>query len=496
MHLNLRADMEKNLAFDPITFSKLRVTRGSEKLKNILSLKPDKRTKEDIAVVLALLRNTKAFEDYQQETKHELARIMEYQKFEPRRIILKEGHVASCFYIILSGTCLVNKKEMDPRNGETFIRTIDEITSGQSFGEIGLLHDCPRTASVICKNEVEVLLINKEDFIRVVREPLERRREELVQFCRDNHLELNLQDEKVKDNPTAIYTQHYKAGTIICKDIYSSEYLYVVKSGRCNVIAEISKVREGAQNNSQNFSIHDDNWKSDAALKRTVHMLNQRESVHRGWSEHARDEFEKKEKNMTGTFIINGLQVTTPQLEAEAAAEKAKVLAIPETIFTEEEDPFPTTIPDQTDEELFDSKDGVVRTWKRITVATSMVGKKQRRKSHHYLLSGKAKKIYVQLAQLSEGALFGLESILNAQNVESGVNLSLRSEGGEVILVSKKFFASDANLSKALDAASKTTIEYPSAERTLQIIQQQRAWKNYKSDVLEQVYAKRREKSL
>lgn len=50
----------------------------------------------------------------------------------------------------------------------------------------------------------------------------------------------------------------------------------------------------------------------------------------------------------------------------------------------------------------------------------------------------------------------GLESILNAQNVESGVNLSLRSEGGEVILVSKKFFASDANLSKALDAASKT----------------------------------------
>ena len=47
-------------------------------------------------------------------------------------------------------------------------------------------------------------------------------------------------------------------------------------------------------------------------------------------------------------MVMVSFQVTTPQLEAEAAAEKAKVLAIPETIFTEEEDPFPTTLPDQT----------------------------------------------------------------------------------------------------------------------------------------------------
>lgn len=55
-------------------------------------------------------------------------------RFEPRRIVLKEGHVASGFYIVLSGTCLVNQKETDPRNGETFVRTITQLTSGESFG--------------------------------------------------------------------------------------------------------------------------------------------------------------------------------------------------------------------------------------------------------------------------------------------------------------------------------------------------------------------------
>ncbi|PIK52297.1 hypothetical protein BSL78_10789 [Apostichopus japonicus] len=493
MHLNLRSDMEKNLAFDPITFSKLRVTRGSEKLKSILSLKPHQRTKEDVAVVLALLRNNKAFEQNDSTAKHQLARVMEYQKFEPRRIILKEGHVASCYYIILSGTCLINKKEVDPRNGETFIRTIDEISSGEAFGDNSLLHGCKRTVTVICKDEVEVLLINQENFNQSIRDPLRRRREELVLFCRENHLELNLDDEKIKDNPTAIYTQYFKAGAVICKDMYESEFLYVIKTGRCHVIAEISGCERSEQSK---HSIHTDDWKAEAALRRSIHALNKNDAARRGWSDHAIDELHRNSKEISGTFLVNGLQVTTPQLEAEAAAEKEKVLAIPKTIFGEREDPFPTTHPSETDRELLDSKDGVIRTWKRLTVATTMVGDRERRRNMESMLIGNSEKLFVQIAQLNKGSLFGLESILNTNNVDERIRLILRSDGSEVIFVSKKFFSSDSNLSKALDAASKTTIEYPTAQKTLQIVQQQRVWKTHKNEILEQIYRRKRDKSF
>ena len=55
-------------------------------------------------------------------------------RFEARRIVLKEGHAASCYYIILSGVCLVNQLDFDRRNNSQFVTTVKEIGPGDCFG--------------------------------------------------------------------------------------------------------------------------------------------------------------------------------------------------------------------------------------------------------------------------------------------------------------------------------------------------------------------------
>lgn len=49
-------------------------------------------------------------------------------------MVLKEGHHADCFYVIVSGTVLINIKEENPCNGQHFIRTVHELSEGEAFG--------------------------------------------------------------------------------------------------------------------------------------------------------------------------------------------------------------------------------------------------------------------------------------------------------------------------------------------------------------------------
>lgn len=54
--------------------------------------------------------------------------------YETRRVILKQGHPPSMFYIMLTGTAIVNILDEDPRTGNKFIRTVHELNGGETFG--------------------------------------------------------------------------------------------------------------------------------------------------------------------------------------------------------------------------------------------------------------------------------------------------------------------------------------------------------------------------
>ncbi|XP_041454073.1 uncharacterized protein LOC121407181 isoform X1 [Lytechinus variegatus] len=491
MHLNLRADLEQNLAFDLIMFSKLRVTRGSEKLKNILSLRPEQRTRADIEVVLALLRKNKAFTEYQQETQVALAKYMEYLRFEPRRIVVKEGHVASGFYIILSGTCLVNQKENDPRNGETFVRTITQLTTGESFGEYSLLHNTVRSASVVCKDEVEVLLINKDDFDNIIKRPLEQKRDELIEFCHSHDIYISATQETLKNQPKAIYTKFFKPGIVITEDIMSSEYIYVVKEGKCTVVAEIREMKPLPRKGQlpDRYFMHDESWKKDAAIKRSMAVLSA--GKRRSWSAAARNKLyppEKKEKNFFSMNAMNVEDTTNDYIEDRRKSVQMATKESPRYLL--KDDQMITTKKKEIETE---SKSvGLQRTWRRVTMSANALSQKEEKKNPvEYAPPGKIKTTFARLATLKTGMAFGIESLLPGTQPEA--KLCLISDGAEVILVSKRLFASDVT-STTLKTASKLAVDYPSIDFTREVLEEARTWATYKNRVIKEIYSKKLEK--
>jgi serine/threonine-protein kinase len=76
--------------------------------------------------------------------------------FAPGTVIIREGDVGDAAYMIVSGRCRVSRSVP---GGE---ETLNQMSAGDVFGEMALLLDEPRAASVEALDAVTVMVLSKE----------------------------------------------------------------------------------------------------------------------------------------------------------------------------------------------------------------------------------------------------------------------------------------------------------------------------------------------
>lgn len=72
--------------------------------------------------------------------------------------LVGEGEMGAYLFVIVNGRAEVR------RNG----RTVAELGAGDHFGELSLLDRRPRSASVVCMTDVEIVLLSRRDFDRLL----------------------------------------------------------------------------------------------------------------------------------------------------------------------------------------------------------------------------------------------------------------------------------------------------------------------------------------
>jgi CRP-like cAMP-binding protein len=84
----------------------------------------------------------------------EVAKLADEIDFGPGKELIREGETGREFFVLLDGTADVR------RNG----RKIRTLGPGDFFGEIALVANTPRTATVVTSSEVELLVITARSF--------------------------------------------------------------------------------------------------------------------------------------------------------------------------------------------------------------------------------------------------------------------------------------------------------------------------------------------
>ena len=89
------------------------------------------------------------------------------QAFEPGEEIIKQGEIADCFFIIISGRAEIWHEGLSGQS-----ELVDIRKPGDYFGETGLLTNRPRTATVKAhkEGEVVVLVMGSRDFEQMMEE--------------------------------------------------------------------------------------------------------------------------------------------------------------------------------------------------------------------------------------------------------------------------------------------------------------------------------------
>src|SRR5206468_10386960 len=105
----------------------------------------------------------RAFPELPKEVAAESASRGELLTFGPGELIVRQGEPADRFYVVVEGQAVVTQHGPDGTEA-----VVSEIGPGEFFGEIGLLVNVPRIASVRAKTALQVMALDRSAFGRLI----------------------------------------------------------------------------------------------------------------------------------------------------------------------------------------------------------------------------------------------------------------------------------------------------------------------------------------
>jgi len=112
-------------------------------------------------VLARVLAITPVFEGVPAEARLALADRFKLYSFMKGDVVVREGNPGDSFFLIRSGVVQISTSDMK-HGGEQV--PLSEMGEGSFFGEVALLTDKPRTATVIAKSDLELMELTRENF--------------------------------------------------------------------------------------------------------------------------------------------------------------------------------------------------------------------------------------------------------------------------------------------------------------------------------------------
>jgi CRP/FNR family cyclic AMP-dependent transcriptional regulator len=119
-------------------------------------------------VSTAVLKAVPLFSSFPEDQLRMLATVVTRKSATRSTIVMAGGDATDSLYIVLSGRLKVMMSDSD---GKEVILSI--LGPGEFFGEMGLIDDSPRSASVVAIEACELLSITKRDFKKCLAENFE-----------------------------------------------------------------------------------------------------------------------------------------------------------------------------------------------------------------------------------------------------------------------------------------------------------------------------------
>ncbi|XP_033116113.1 cyclic nucleotide-binding domain-containing protein 2-like isoform X2 [Anneissia japonica] len=388
-----------------------------KKIKELLKLQPEDRTTEQIDNIVRNMQNVEEFAKYPPEIQCKMSEFAWYDKFGRNRVVIKEGYVAEGLYIVLSGELT------ETFGGQTYI-----LKKGDKFGESDIIRNCRRTNTVMTKDTVELFCIHSEDYMEIFDTKLNITPGDVMNYVRTIPVfSMWSGIGKMVDSLLNWGIQNYRAGQVIVSDSENNDWIYIVKSGKCDVLKRLTP---GVCSLDESRTFYKQYKKSQNALE--IKQIHEQSSLKVNLQTGSKDAFITVPSTCSPSRA--GTEVTNTIIKCNSSPQQTALNNSSTCIITEY------------------TKKGC----------------------------GLNVPFCVRVAELEAGDVFGLLSTIPGSKEPK---VSLVSQGAEAIRINKQFFL------KFADERVFTQIEmryeaYPSQDDCLSVLDMTNKWQRCKSNEL------------
>ena len=195
------------------------------------------KTQEQIEKITEKLNQTFMFSLLEEKQRKIVIDALEIKKFQNGDWVIKQGEDGDVLYIVFEGTleCYKQfKKDEEPKHVKTY-------NPGDSFGELALLYNAPRAASIKAVTDCTLLALDRETFNAIVKDAEIHRRERFEQALSRVELLESMDPYERTKLGDVMKIEKYKAGDYIIKQGEEGNTFYIVEEGK----AYATKILQG-----------------------------------------------------------------------------------------------------------------------------------------------------------------------------------------------------------------------------------------------------------
>jgi len=150
---------------------------------------------------------------------------MKEQNFDAGVKVINEGDNGDYLFVIEKGNldCIKNI------NGED--KVVKTVASGDVFGELALLYNCPRAANVVAKDSCVCWQLDRETFNHIVKDAAVKRRNKYDAFLKSVTLISSLEAYERSQIADALKAEVFKAGDKVVMQGEPGDKFYIIEEG-------------------------------------------------------------------------------------------------------------------------------------------------------------------------------------------------------------------------------------------------------------------------
>ncbi|XP_074648195.1 cGMP-dependent protein kinase 1-like isoform X2 [Tubulanus polymorphus] len=149
-----------------------------------------------------------------------------YEKcIQPGHFIIKEGEAGQHLYVSAEGDLEVIKDG----------KVLGKMGPGRAFGELAILYNCTRTASVKALTYTRIWALDRKIFQAIMMKTGLQRREENMKFLRSCPLLMNLPGDKLAKIADVLEIDFFHEGEYICREGDTGDSFFIINKGEVKI---------------------------------------------------------------------------------------------------------------------------------------------------------------------------------------------------------------------------------------------------------------------